>query len=91
MWRQTALYSDTPRQYYKSNQAYYNHQRSDKKGVYQIDITSMEDQQKDFHTIFNLEEEELAYLNKRFDEVFVNFVGIEAIYSKCHLSFPLKF
>lgn len=32
----------------------------------------------------------MIYLNKRFDEVFVNFVRIEAICSKCHLLFLSK-
>lgn len=32
----------------------------------------------------------MAYSDEGFDEVFVNFVGIEAVCSKCHSLFPLK-
>ena len=40
--------------------------------------------------MFEPEEKELSYSDKGFNEVFVNFVGIEAVCSKCRLSFPLK-
>lgn len=40
--------------------------------------------------MFESEEEKLAYLDKGFDEVFVNLVGIKIVCSKYHSLFPSK-
>lgn len=58
--------------------------------VYQIEIDATEQQPEGFHTMFEPKEEELAYLDEGFDEVFDNFVGIEAVCSKCRSLFPSK-
>ena len=50
----------------------------------------MEDHLEDFHTIFNANGENIAYLDEGFDEVVINFFGIETSYSKYHSSFPSR-
>lgn len=87
---QAAPYLNAPRQRYQSDQPDHGYQRKEEKGVYQIDSDATEQQPKGFHTTFEPEEEELSYSDERFDEVFVNFVKIEAVCSKCRLSFPSK-
>lgn len=42
------------------------------------------------HTTIEPEEEELAYLDNSFNDVFINFVEIKAVCSKCHLLFLSK-
>lgn len=83
-------YQDAPRQRYQSDQPDCGYQRREEKGVYQVDSDATEQQPEGFYTIFEQEEEELAYLDEGFDEVFVNFVEIEAVCFKCHSSFPSK-
>lgn len=78
------------RQLYQLNQPYRGYQKADKKRVYQIDNDVMEDQPERFHTTFKTEDEEVTYSDKGFNKVFVNFVRIEAICSKCHSFFPSK-
>lgn len=58
--------------------------------VYQIDSDATEQQPEGFHTTFEPEKEEFSYSDEGFDEVFINFVGIEAVCSKCRSSFPSK-
>lgn len=50
----------------------------------------MEDQPEGFHTTFDADGEDFTYSDEGFDEVVVNFVGIETSCSKCHSSFPSK-
>lgn len=40
--------------------------------------------------MFESEKEELAYLGEGFDKVFINFVKIETVCSRCYSSFLLK-
>ena len=84
------LYQAAPRQPYQSGPTQHAYQHAEEKGVYSVDCHAIEQQPEGFHTTFEPEEKELAYLDESFDEVFVNFVGIEAVYSKCHSSFPSK-
>ncbi len=83
-------YLDAPRQRYQSDQFDRGYQRKEEKGVYQIESNATEQQPEGFHATFEPEEEELTYSDDGFDEVFVNFVGIEAVCSKCRSSFPSK-
>ena len=83
-------YLDTPWQRYQSDQPDRGYQQKKDKGVYQIESDATEQQPKSFHTTFEPEKEELAYSDDGFDEVFVNFVGIEVVCSKCRSSFPSK-
>lgn len=50
----------------------------------------MKDQLESFYTIFDANGEDIIYLDKSFDKVIVNFIGIETFCLKCHSSFPLK-
>lgn len=63
-----------------------NHQ----KRVYQVDNQTKKDHPKGFYKTFEQEEKKSAYLSKCFNEIFINFVGIEVVYSKCHSSFFSK-
>ena len=87
---QAAPYLDTPRQRYQSGQPDHGYQQKEEKGVYQIENDAPEQQPESFHITFEPEEEELAYSDEDFDEVFVNFVRIEAVCSKCRSLFPSK-
>ena len=83
-------YQAAPRQPYQSGPTQRAYQHAEEKEVYQVDSDAIEQQPEGFHTTFEPEEEELAYSHEGFDEGFVNFVGIEAVCSKCHSSFPSK-
>lgn len=85
-----AAYLDASRQRYRSDQPDRGYQQKEEKGVYQIESNATEQQPEGFHTTFEPEEEELSYSDEGFDEVFVNFVGIEAVCSKYRSSFPSK-
>lgn len=50
----------------------------------------MEDQLEGFQTIFDINRKDVVYSDKCFNEVIVNFVGVEVSYSRCHSSFPSK-
>lgn len=77
-------------QLYQSNQLYCGYLKSNKKGVYQVDNEAMKDQSESFYTIFDADGEDITYLDKSFDKLIVNFIGIETFCLKCHSSFPLK-
>ena len=62
----------------------------EEKGLYQIENDATEQQLEGFYTMFEPEEEELAYSDEGFDKDFVNFVGNEAVCSKWRSSFPSK-
>ena len=83
-------YFSAPRQPYQSSPPDCGHQKTDEKGVYQIDRDLVEDQPEGFYTIFGDEGEDVTYSDKGFEEVAVNFVGIETLCSKCHATFPSK-
>ena len=85
-----ASYQPAPRQPYQSNPSYRGYQRRDKKEVYQVDDEAIEDQPEGFHIIFNVDGEDVTYSDEGFDEIVVNFVGIETSCSKCHSSFLSK-
>ena len=87
---QAALYLDAPRQRYQSGQPDCRYQQKEEKKVYQIENDAPEQQSGGFHTTFESAEEELAYSDESFDKVFVNFVEIEAVCSKCRSLFPSK-
>ncbi len=65
------------RQNYQSNPPYYGYQRLDEKGVYQVDENPVDDQPEGFYTTIEDEDDEMTYSDKGFDEIAVNFVGIE--------------
>lgn len=85
-----AAHQPALRQPYQSNPPYSGYQRGNEKRIYQITDEDTDQHLESFYTTFETEEEELASLDKGFDEVFVNFVGIEAVCSKCRSSFPSK-
>ena len=87
---QSAPLQDAPRQLYEANQPYRSYLKPDEKGVYQVVDKTMEDQPEDFYTIFDANGENVAYLDEGFDEVVINFVGIETSYSKYHSFFPSR-
>lgn len=51
----------------------------------------MKDQSKGFYTKFEVKEKDIAYANKDFDKVIVNFIKIGKTGSRYHLFFFLKF
>lgn len=50
----------------------------DEKGVYQDDGDPIEDQLKIFFTKDDDESEDITYFDKGFEEIVVNFIGIDA-------------
>lgn len=56
-----APYQPIPRQPYQSNSPYRGYQRSDEKGVYQVDDGATEDQPEGFYTMFEAEGEDITY------------------------------
>ncbi len=79
-----------PRQPYQSNQPYRGYQRAEEKGVYQVDKGPVEDELEGFYTTFENEADKVFYSNEGFDEVTVNFVGIETSCIKCRTTFPSR-
>lgn len=77
-------------QLYQSNQVYYNYSKNNKKRIYLIDDKAIEDQLEGFHIIFDVDKEDITYLDKGFDKVIINFVRIETFCLKCYSSFPLE-
>lgn len=58
---------------------------SRQKAVYQIYIKPTEDQLESFYTIFQLKDKDVAYLDKGFNKVVVNFeLGLKLYISKLH-------
>lgn len=78
-------------QLYQLNFLYYSYQRSNKKKIYQIDNKILENLPKGFYIVFEAKREEINYLNKGFNKVVINFIGIETTYIKCNIFFSLKF
>lgn len=62
----------------------------EEKKIYPIDNEDTEQELERFYTILEPKEKELTYSDEGFNEVYVNFVGIETIYFKYHSLFPLK-
>lgn len=79
-----------PCQLYQSNQPYHGYPKNNKKGIYQIDDKAMKDQPDCVHTTFDVDGKDIIYSDKGFQEVIINFIGIEISCSKCHSSFPSK-
>lgn len=78
------------RQLFQSNQPYYDYQKTDKKDIYQIDKNLVENQPKSFYTILEDESKNIAYSDKSFEDVAVNFVEIEALYTNCYAIFTFR-
>lgn len=85
-----AAYQPALRQLYQSNPSYNGYQRGNKKSIYQITDKNTDQHSEGFYTTFETERERLAYLDKGFDKVFVNFVRIETVCSKYRSLFPSK-
>ncbi len=79
-----------PRQAYQSNPPSCGYQKTDEKGVYQLDEDPVENQTDGFYTTFDENDENVTYADKGFEEVAVNFVGIETSCTKCRATFPSK-
>ncbi len=80
----TALYQPVPRQPYQSGQSQCGYQRSEEKGVYQVDNEAQEELEED------LPDGETYYTDEPYDELQVNFVGIESICDRCTSAFPSR-
>ena len=84
----SAAHQPAPRQTYQSNPPNRSYQRSNKKGVYQIEDEDTEQHPEGFYTTF--ESEEVQYSDEGFDEVDANFVGIKSSYGNCGAPFSSK-
>lgn len=62
-----------PRQPYQSGQSQRVYQHAEEKGVYQVDNEPSEELEEDLH------DSEIYYTNEPYDELQVNFVGIESV------------
>lgn len=78
------------RQAYQSNPSYRGYQKTDEKRVYQLDADPVENQLEGFYTTFDKNDKEVTYADKGFEEVAVNFIGIEALCNKCRTMFLSK-
>ena len=78
------------RQPYQSNLPYRGYQRSNEKGVYQITDEDTDHHPEGFYITFEQEGEEVQYSDEQFDEVDVNFVGIESSYENCAALFSSR-
>lgn len=56
----------------------------------QVDGDPMEDQPESFYTRYDDENNDITHSDKGFEEIAVNFVGIDASCSKCRAIFPSK-
>ena len=79
-----------PHQPYQSNPPNRGYQRSNEKGVYQIEDEDTGQHPEGFYTTFEQEGEEVQYSDEGFDEVDVNFIGIESSCGKCGAPFSSK-
>ena len=61
---------------YQLNLPYYSYQRTDKKGIYEVDKDPVENQPRGFYTTFDKENKNVNYVNKSFEEIVVNFIRI---------------
>lgn len=77
-------------QTHQSNLFYCDYQKTDKKGVYQVDRDQVKDQPKDFYPTFVNRDKNISYSKEGFEEIAVNFIGIDALCNKCHITFPFK-
>lgn len=76
---------------YQSSSPYYDYQKSNKKGIYQITNEDTDPYLEGFYTTLKQENEEVQYSDKRFDEVDTNFIGVEFSCRKCGTPFFLRF
>ncbi len=86
----SASAQSAPCQAYQSNPPYRGYQKTDEKRVYQLDEDPVENQLEGFYTTFDENDKEFTYADEGFEKVAVNFVGIEASYSKYRATFPSK-
>lgn len=78
------------RQTYQSIASYCGYQKTNKKGVYQLNEDLIKNQPESFYTIFNKNDKNVTYADKDFEEVAVHFVAHEALCSKCRATFSSK-
>ncbi len=78
------------RQAYQSNSPYHGYQKTDEKGVYQLDEDFAENQPDGFYTTFDEDDKDVPYADEGFKEVAVNFVGIGTLCTKCRTTFLSK-
>lgn len=79
-----------PRQTYQSNLPYRGYKKIDKKKAYQVDECPLEDQLEGIYITFEDKSNNVAYLDKGFNKIAVNFDGIEALCTKCRTTLPSK-
>ncbi len=77
-------YQPVPRQPYQSGQSQRVYQRAEEKGVYQVDKEVSEELEED------LPQNETYYIDEPYDELQVNFVGIELVCNRCTSAFPSR-
>ena len=77
----TNNYQAVPRQPYQSGQSQHVYQHAEEKGVYQVDDNPSSEMDEDFP------ESKTYYTNEPYDELQVNFVGIESMCDRCSNSF----
>lgn len=75
------------RQTYQSNLPYRGYQKAEKKRVYQVHGGPAKNQPESFYTIFENKSKNVIYSDKGFEEVTVNFVGIETLYNNYSATF----
>lgn len=90
LYRLSGYVQGASRQTYQSNPSYCDYQKTDKKGIYQLDKDQVENQLKSFYNTFNKDDKDITYANKGFKNVVVNFIRIKALCNKCRATFPSK-
>ena len=78
------------RQLYQSNPLYHGYQKSNEKGVYQINNEDADPHGEGFYTSLDHEGKEVQYSDEGFDEVDANFVGVKTLCGKCGAPFFSK-
>lgn len=90
LYRLSGYMQGALRQTYQSNPSYCDYQKTDKKGIYQLDKDQVENQLKSFYNTFNKDDKDVTYANKGFKDVVVNFIRIKALCNKCRATFSSK-
>lgn len=75
---------------YQSRQSQYAYQYAEEKRVYQNNNKNFENHCKSFYITFDSVDKEVNYSEKSFEEVIINFVGIEIVCLPCNSSFFSK-
>lgn len=87
----SAAYQTTLCQAYQSNLSYYGYQKGKKKGIYQIYDEDSDLYLKGFCTTLEQESKKIQYLDKGFDKMVADFVGIKTLCRKWEIFFFSKF